>query len=328
MGRRLWSTVIRAAGVWVAGVWVAGVWAAGVTVVITFLAATPAQAAPPPTPQCAATVTTLFGSPSPTAWAENLTFDAAGNLWTSRLLDNTVQRRDTTGRVTATVPVTAPGAVRPGPDGKLYVNSGNLPLNGAPGAPRTATVMRFDPAAARPVPQVWARGLGAPNGLAFDAHGYAYVTDGALGVVRLRPDGSIDEEWTAASPQNFAPTRTVNGTGTNGAVVIGDTLYVTLTASATGRVLAVPLDAPAKARAAVDLTAPRPGFLDDVDALGPHTLAVGTVTGQVFIVDLQTGERCVVDVGRPVTAIAHRPGESQRLVVASETGELLAVRLR
>ena len=108
-----------------------------------------------PGTRCAgATVTTRTASPSPTGWAENLTFDHSGNLWVSRLYGNWVERYDRSGRRTATVPVWAPGALRVGPGGDLYVNSGDQLSFGTE---RNGVVVKLDPLAAQPNPTVYAR---------------------------------------------------------------------------------------------------------------------------------------------------------------------------
>ncbi len=295
--------------------------------IATAVSGGPATAEPP----CAATISTLIPSPSPTGWAENITYDATGGLWVTRTLDNTVQRYDRNNRLTATVPVASPGAIRPGPGGALYVTSGDSPVNMIPGTPRTGALLRIDPAAARPVARPVIRGLGMPNGLAFDARGNAYIADGALGVIRLRPDGSVDRRWSRSAPQNLTPTATVNGTGVNGAVVVGDTLYVTLTTSLTGRVLAVPLDHPDRVRVAADLTAPLPGVLDDLTVLdsgSSRSLVVTSTLGQLHVVDLRTGTRCGVMLGAPLTAVAVRPKGPRQVAVTSENGAVYAVTLR
>ncbi|AZG45615.1 NHL repeat-containing protein [Gordonia insulae] len=291
-------------------------------------------------PACpAVSVTVAKPAPSPTGWAENLTYDSvgsaadgpgvtAGNLWVSRTFGNVVERFDESGRRTASVPVTAPGAVRQGPDGLLYVASGDTTANMFPGTPLTGQVLRMDPTAAVPRAEVFASGLGMPNGMAFDAAGRLYVADGNLGVVRIDRAGRIDEPWSRMSPKNLAPSATVNGTSTNGIVVVGNDLYVTLTTSLTGRVLRVPIDDPAATTVAADVTAPAPGLLDDLAALDARTLVVALTTGQIATIDLPTRRVCVAGVGQPVTAIVQRPGMPNRLLAGTEGGAILDVTLR
>lgn len=258
------------------------------------------------------------------SWAESLTRDDAGNLWVSRTLADTVQRYDASGRLRATVSVPAPGAVRPGPDGRLYVTSGATPANMIPGTPDTGTIVAFDPRRPQPVARTIVRGLGMPNGLAIAADGAMYVADSKLGVVRIRPEGTIDHAWTARAPRNLAPSATVNGTGMNGIVLRGDAAYVTMTSSLSGRVLRVPLHRPEAATPAVDLTAPLPGFVDDLAVLADGSLAAATTTGQIIVATPGRPGRCVIQVGRPVTAVLAEPGGN--LLAASETGEVLALR--
>lgn len=277
-------------------------------------------------PGCAhVRVTDIVPSPTPTGWSENVGYDAAGNLWVSRILENVVERRNQQGRVTARVRVESPGAVRRGPDDLLYVASGDSPGNMLPGSPLDGKVLRIDPRVPAPSATVFARGLGMPNGLAVDRTGDVYVSDGRLGVVRIRPDGSVDHAWSAAAPKNLSPSATINGTGINGAVIVGRDLYVTLTVSATGRVLRVPLADPAAYSVAADLAAPLPGVLDDLTEVTPGRLAVSSTTGQVHLVDLGTGRSCTANVGQPVTALAAVPGSAGRLVAGTESGALLTL---
>ncbi|MGC4962680.1 SMP-30/gluconolactonase/LRE family protein [Gordonia sp. DT101] len=280
-------------------------------------------------PRCpAVSVTTAAESPGVAGWAENLTFDDDGNLWVSRVLDNTVERFDRAGRRTAAVHVVAPGAIRTGPDGLLYIASGDTTLNMVPGSPRTGTIVRLDPSRPRPAVQVFATGLGMPNGMDFDAAGMHYVADGNFGVLRIDRRGAIDTAWSRRAPKNLAVSRTVNGTSTNGIVVLGDSLYVTLTMSLTGRILRVPIGDPGAVSVAADVTRPFPGVLDDLVALDGRTLAVTMTTGQIATVDLPTHGVCVAGIGQPVTAIAQRPGRPDLLIVGTESGALRAVAVR
>lgn len=299
-----------------------GVLTVAAAVTVSWSALGPAAARTCPT----VTTTTVIPSPGIDGWAENVFVDADGSIWVSRSLRNVVQRYDATGVLTASVPVAAPGSIRRAPDGMLYVASGDTPLNMIPTAPRTGQVMRFDPRARQPIPRTFASGLGMPNGLAIDSHGTVYVADGVRGLLRLNPDGSVDERWSAAAPHNLAPSATVDGTGINGLTVVGDDLYVTLTSSATGRVLRVPIGNPAATAPAADLTAPLPGVLDDVAALNDTTLAVASTTGTMYLVDLGSPTVCAAGIGVPLTALAVEP--SGTMLATSETGQVLRVTLR
>ncbi|WP_235831404.1 SMP-30/gluconolactonase/LRE family protein [Gordonia zhaorongruii] len=285
------------------------------------LAAAPAHAA---TGACAdASVRSLIpASPPVASWAENVTYDDAGDLWVSRTLANVIDRYDTEGRRTATIHVTAPGAVRQGADGRMYAASGATPINLIPTL-RRGTLVSFDPADPTGPVRTEVRGLGMPNGLAIADDGAMYVADSSLGVVRIGADKKIDRGWTARAPRNLAPTRTVNGTSMNGIVIIDDAAYVTMTSSLSGRILRVPLDRPEKTTAAVDLTEPLPGIVDDVTALDDRTIAAASTTGQVIIADLKTRDRCTISVGRPVTSLVERADGA--LVAGSETGEVVEI---
>ncbi|WP_237010271.1 SMP-30/gluconolactonase/LRE family protein [Gordonia zhenghanii] len=260
------------------------------------------------------------------SWAENVGFDADGDLWVSRVLGNVIERyssgpsQQTAGRPTARVHIDSPGAVRLGPGGRMYATSGDTTLNMIPGLPLRGTVVSFDPAAPERV-RVEARGLGMPNGLAFDERGTMYVADSNLGVVRVRGDGTIDRAWSARAPRNLAPDATVNGTGMNGMAIVGGDAYVGMTTSASGRILRVSLDDPADVSVAADLTAPWPGVVDDLAILADGRLAAATTTGQMIVVD-KNKRRCVVDAGRPLTSLAVTPsGDS--LVAGTEDGAVL-----
>ncbi|MFT4125027.1 MAG: hypothetical protein QM662_02200 [Gordonia sp. (in: high G+C Gram-positive bacteria)] len=281
------------------------------------------------TPGCpTVTVTTHLDTPGLLGWSENLTVDERGTLWVSRTLAGVVSGYDAHGRLRTSVRVPSPGSVRQGPDGDLYVAAGDTPLNMIPGTPRTGRILRFDPQATHPVTRTFAAGLGMPNGMDFDARGNLYVADTAVRVTKIRPDGTVDRRWTAAAPANLAPSATINGTGTNGVAVVGDDVYVTLTSSLSGRVLRVPIAAPARTGVAADLTAPLPGVLDDLVALDAHILAVAATPGQVHLVDLRTGRRCTTSTGLPVTALARVPGRPGILYAGTETGQVLRLRLR
>jgi virginiamycin B lyase len=298
-------------------------------VAVALLCAAPAGLAGPAAAQPSCTPMTLDTVVPPTipvmGWSENLGFDALGNLWVSRVLGDVVERYDHTGRRTAAVPVRWPGAVRMGPDGLMYVVSGTLPLNMLPGL-RNGSVVRFDPAADNPVPEPFSTGLGMPNGLGFDTEDHAYVADSSLGVLRLRPDGRIDTAWTAAAPKNMDLTHEINGATINGLVVVDDAVYITVTASPTGRVVRIPIDAPQQATTVTDLIPAAGAALpDDLTALGGN-LVVATTLGQVAEVEPVTGRACTVWSGEPLTALAANPTRPGELVAATELGDVVYLR--
>ncbi|UGT57468.1 hypothetical protein [Nocardia asteroides] len=248
-------------------------------------------------------------------WSENFGLDADGALWVSRVLRGEVQRYDRDGRLTATVEVAAPGAVRLGPDGLLYVVTGNSPLAGSGG------IVRFDPAAANPTPTPFATGFPQPNGAAFDADGNLYVTT-ANGVHRLRPDGSEDMDWWAA----------VSIDGPNGVVVSGDSVYVTANYVAgggapVGRVLRLSRSNPAQATPIADLTSfgALPDFVDDL-VVRDGDLYVTTLAGHLVRVDPKTGATCTVLATQPLTAVVADPTDSSALLAGSEEGTVLRIR--
>jgi len=283
--------------------------------------ATPSNAAT----MCAPVRVTPVTAPSTPAvdWSENLGYDADGRLWVSRIAKSVVQQLDSRGRVVKSVAVPFPGAVRSGPGDQMYVTSFTRELTTLTGS---GAVYRFDPRAPKPTARPFARALGLPNGLAFDAAGAGYVGDTWRGVVRLRRNGTVDAGWSARAPHNLSPTLTVNGTSINGVAVVGRSLYVTMTTSLTGRVLRVPLDAPSRTTPAADLTAPLPGLLDDLTPLGTDRLAVTSTTGTLYFVDIRTGAACAAPVGQPVTSVAADPRDRHSVVVGTETGYVLRVR--
>ncbi len=256
-------------------------------------------------------------------WAENIGYDPDGRLWVSRITRSVVQQVDSQGRVVSSVAVPFPGAVRSGPGGQMYVTSFTGDVTTLTGS---GAIYRFNPRSPRPIAGVFARGLGLPNGLAFDADGAGYVGDSWRGVIRLRRNGTIDRAWSSRAPHNLAPTSTVNGTSINGVAVVGRNLYVTMTTSLTGRVLRVPLDAPARTAPAADLTAPLPGVLDDLTPVGGNRLAVASGAGQLFFVDTLTGRSCAVQAGQPLTSVAADPHDPRSVTVGTESGYLLRIR--
>ncbi len=245
-------------------------------------------------------------------WSENVGYDPGGNLWVSRLYRNEVQRYDSAGRLTASVPVESPGAIRLGPDGMLYVVSGNSPKTMLwPGG-----VVRFDPD--DPEPAVFASGFTWPNGAAFDAQGDLYVAS-TLGVIRIRPDGTVDADWTARA----------KFTGANGIVVRDNSIYLSMNGNPLGRIVRFPIDDPGSVAVIADVTvAPGiPDFVDDFVIDDAGVLYVTTLTGQLVRVDPGAHTACAVLTGEPMTSVVAVPGRSDELVAGTESGTILRIRL-
>ncbi|WP_433711412.1 SMP-30/gluconolactonase/LRE family protein [Nocardia sp. CA-084685] len=245
-------------------------------------------------------------------WSENVGYDAQGNLWVSRLYRNEVQRYDSAGRLTATVPVEFPGAVRLGPDELLYVVFGDSPTS----AVRPGGVVRFDPNDPRPT--VFASGFTMPNGAAFDAQGNLYVA-ASLGVIRIRPDGVVDADWTARA----------NYTGANGIVVRDNSIYLSMNGNPLGRIVRFPIDDPGRVAVVADLTVSPgvPDFADDFIIDDAGVLCVTTLTGQLVRVDPGTNSACAVLTDQPMTSVVAVPGRSDELLAGTESGAILRIRL-
>ncbi|MEV5833733.1 hypothetical protein [Nocardia sp. NPDC052112] len=245
-------------------------------------------------------------------WSENVGYDARGNLWVSRLYRNEVQRYDSAGRLTATVPVELPGAIRLGPDGLLYVVFGDSPTS----VVRPGGVARFDPDDPRPA--VFVSGFTMPNGAAFDAQGNLYVAS-TLGVIRIRPDGSVDADWTARA----------KFTGANGIVVRDNSIYLSMNGNPLGRIVRFPIVDPGEVAVIADLTvAPGiPDFVDDFVIDDAGVLYVTTLTGQLVRIDPGANTACAVLTGEPMTSVVAVPGRADELVAGTESGTILRIRL-
>lgn len=285
---------------------------------LTVAPASSATAAPaaPAIASCAPAVSATAVPAVPVLdWSENLGYDAQGNLWVSRLYRNEVQRYDVSGALTATVPVEFPGAVRLGPDGLLYVVYGDTPTS----IVRPGGVVRFDPAAAAPKPEVFVSGFTMPNGAAFDPSGNLYVAT-MSGVVRVRPDASVDTAW--GEP--------VAGLAANGVAVYDGLLYVTTNGGPLGRIVRIPIAAPADRSTVADLSSPLPGlpdFADDLLVAPSGVLYVTTLAGQLVQVDPADGAACTVLDGQPMTAVVAVPGHPDELLAGTESGAVLRIRL-
>ncbi|MEV6067337.1 hypothetical protein AB0L82_12350 [Nocardia sp. NPDC052001] len=273
-------------------------------------AATSANAHADPA-SCPTATSTTFTAPTVPFldWAENLGYDAQGNLWVSRLYRNEVQRYDTTGRITATVPVTSPGAIRLGPDHLLYVVYGDNSLNMVPGA-RNGGVIRFDPAAL--TPETFIGGLTMPNGAAFDTAGNLYIADTASGVIRVRPDATIDTDWTAQATLF----------GVNGLAIQGDSLYTTVYLTPRGRILQIPITTPAQSHTTLELP-----LADDLTSVPDGFLYITTTSGTLVRVDPTQPTTCTLLSTGPSAAVVPIPGTAD-LMVTTGSGEILRVHLR
>ncbi|MGW4244755.1 SMP-30/gluconolactonase/LRE family protein [Nocardia sp. NPDC004722] len=280
-----------------------------------FLALTGVGAAAPahaePESSCGtATVTTIATAAVPFYdWAENLGYDAQGNLWVSRLYRNVLQRYDNAGRVTATVPVTSPGAIRLGPDHLLYVVYGDNSMNLLPGT-HDSGIVRFDPAAESPLPEPFVSGLNMPNGAAFDTEGNLYIADTASGILRVRPDASIDTDWTNQAKMF----------GLNGVTVTGDSVYTTVYLSTHGQVLRIPIDSPSHRTVAADLP-----LSDDLTTGPDGSLYVATTAGDLVRVTPETHSTCTLLTAGPLAAVVPTPGSDRDLTVSTGTGDILRV---
>ncbi|MGV9834874.1 SMP-30/gluconolactonase/LRE family protein [Nocardia niigatensis] len=244
-------------------------------------------------------------------WAENLGFDAQGNLWVARLYRNEVQRYDSAGQVTATVPVTSPGAIRLGPDRLLYVAYGDNSLNLLPGG-HDSGVVRLDPAAAALVPETFVTGSTMANGAAFDADGNLYVADTGSGVVRIRPDGTVDAEWTAQT----------KAFGVNGIAVQGDSIYTTVYLTPRGRLVRIPISDPSGQSTTTDTP-----LADDLAAGPGGFLYTATTSGTLLRIDPDTHTSCTLLTRDPLAAVATIPGSDRDLMVATGRGDVLRVHL-
>lgn len=246
-------------------------------------------------------------------WVENVAYDREGNLWISRLRRHQVERYDSSGRLTGTVSVEYPGAIRQGQDGLLYVVYGNSQTSLLPG--NSGGVVRFDPALPKPVPQTFAAGLGQANGADFDSAGNLYVADAFSGVVRYRPDGTVDTDWTGRA-KIF---------GVDGIIVRGNDVYVTLPFNTAGRILRVPIDDPVHQTVVADLS---PALIPDDGTIGNDgVLYVGTGVGLVAV-DPVTQQSCTILNSEPLTSAAFVPGSDTDLMVGTYRGALLRVELR
>ncbi|MBB1253240.1 hypothetical protein H3146_07630 [Streptomyces sp. OF3] len=224
------------------------------------------------------------GGPPLLDWRENLEFDGRGMLWVSHSVRNRVEGYTSDGKLAATFPVSGPGGIRRGPDGMMYVNFGVSPLA------TTGGVMRFDPAAARPQAEKVVTGTPGINGLAIDDNGNFYLSrELATGVLKVRPDGTRDEEWT----------RKANVFGTNGLEIVGDQLYASVITSTRSPVVRIPLDDPAGHTTVAVLSGGLldAKLLDDLAYFNGDLMVTSFRHGELVRVAPGTGRACVLASG-------------------------------
>ncbi|MEV4502541.1 hypothetical protein [Streptomyces klenkii] len=217
-------------------------------------------------------------------WRENLESDGRGTLWVSHVTQHRVEGYAPDGTLKASFPLSGPGGIRRGPDGMMYVNYGVNPLKPAGG------IARFDPTAAAPEPEKVVSGLSGINGLAVDTEGNLYVSrELATGILKFRPDGTKDEEWT----------RSANVFGTNGLEIVGDQLYASVLLDASSRVVRVPLKDPARHTTVTRLSSNLLDgkFLDDLTEFNNSLVVASFRDGELIRVDPATGRSCTLVTG-------------------------------
>jgi sugar lactone lactonase YvrE len=198
----------------------------------------------------------------------------------------------------------------------MYVNYGNSLTSAiVPGG-----VVRFDPTASAPIAEVFVSGLhNMPNGAAFDTDGSLYVAASLAGVVRIRPDGTVDTDWSASAAIPEA----------DGIVIQDHTIYLTADLPL-GRVLSFPVDDPQNRTILADVTTGIPGipdFTDDMLIDSSGILYVTTLSGQLVRIDPRSPTRCVVLQTEPMTSVVAIPGRPGELVAGTESGDVLHIRL-
>lgn len=214
-------------------------------------------------------------------WRENLEFDGRGTLWVSHMKKDRVEGYAPDGTLRTSVPVPGPGGIRRGPDGMMYVNFGAKPpaVDGG--------VMRFDPAAAEPRAEKVFGGTPGINGLAIDSGGAFYLSRTlATGILKVRPDGTRDEEWT----------RKADVFGANGLEIVGDQLYASVLVNGSSPVVRVPLADPARHTTVTRLshTVLDGKSLDDLTLFRGALVVAAFRSGELIRVDPATGRSCVL----------------------------------
>jgi virginiamycin B lyase len=310
-----------------------------VFVSVAVLAALPAARADWPITQAACpgvTAAVSLWKQLGTDTLENLGFDGLGNVWISNSTQGRIERyRLADGAQTATVTVPAPGAITLGPNGKMYVNFGNA-LVGAFLRTRAAGVKLFNPTDADLVMTTFADGFHMANGAIFDAAGNLYVSnDVDAGLKRITPAGVVEQfsdVW-----------------GTNGLVVLGESLYAAITFDQRSPIEQIPLAAPQSHSTFTELsfgsvslqpavhqptvdpaTTPLVGLkgLDDM-TLGPdgRFYVVANGMGELLRVDPATKAACLLASGlRNPSSLRFDPGSGD-LFITEFSGAIKHVKL-
>lgn len=293
-----------------AGRWVLAAVALGLGAVT--LSAQPAVAAVAPcdTKTTVSTFHTTAGT-----WYENLEFDGHGGVWISNLSGNRVERYTASGALVSTVDVRAPGALRKGPDGQIYVNSGDDQSG-------HAEVVRFDPAHLDRPSTVYASGFANANGSGFDRAGNLYVADSNGSVFKVRPGGKLDDTWTTPIPT------------ADGVAIVGGWLFTTSVGDPDSAVTRIPLANPAAHQVVTKLSAGTSKNPDDL-TIGPdgqlYVAAWGS--GELYRVNPWSGKTCLLLSGlnNPTSVqFAHGFGAYQSwrdLFVTQSSGSILDVQL-
>ncbi|WP_372410871.1 SMP-30/gluconolactonase/LRE family protein [Streptomyces luteireticuli] len=294
------------------------------TLLTTLLVGAQGAATAAETPHCAdrAAVTVFRPGGLPVAdWRENLEFDGHGTLWVSHLARNRVEGYAPDGTLRTTVPVSGPGGIRRGPDGRMYVNYGINPLA------RDGGIVAFDPKDAHPRAATVVTGTRGINGLAIDDAGNFYLTrELATGILKIRPDGTRDEEWT----------RKAAVFGTNGIAVSGGQLYASVLTDLHSSLVRIPLSDPAR-HTVVTRLSPNPlkaKVLDDLTVLDDGDVVVASFArGELLRVTPSTGRSCLLATGlRMPTSVraAHGFGgydARHDLFVTEASGRIVRVRI-
>lgn len=259
--------------------------------------AVPAQASPI---RCTTPAVTTFHTAD--TWYENLEFQG-NTIWLSNLTGNAVEQYRLDGTFLQSIPLRAPGAIRTGKDGLLYVNFGN---DGPETRPQPSGVVRLTPK-----PEVWIGGdtLSSANGAEFDARGHLYVSDPFTGLYEFDRRGSLVRHIDLAYP--------------NGIVTIGNTVFTNIVIDPQSAIVRIT----GNRQTRLELGAPDKG-LDDL-AVGPDgKLYVTTYTsGEIIKVDPWTGAHCVLMSGlKNPTAARFLPG-TRTMFVTQASGSVLKVRL-